>query len=70
MPQSIDFATRTKVPPPKRPMCLACGDLMRLTAITPHEKKEHAELHMYECACGYRILGTVVRKSALVGPRS
>jgi hypothetical protein len=61
MPQSIDLSRPTKASPVQRPMCLACGDLMRLTGITPHEKHERTDIHMYECACGYRILGTVVR---------
>jgi len=62
MPQSsVDLSPLTKARPTERPMCLACGDLMRLAAITPHDKKVHTDIHLYECACGYRILGTVVR---------
>jgi hypothetical protein len=56
-------ANRLEPPPPPSlvasPMCLACGSLMRLERIAPHDKKAHTENRTYACACGYEIIQTI-----------
>jgi hypothetical protein len=60
MPQPHDLGTPSdQSAPPARPMCLACGRLMRLASIAPHDRKQSAEIRAYDCQCGYEILETV-----------
>jgi hypothetical protein len=60
IPSLALFGLRRATQPPD---CVACGERMQLSGVTPHERFDWLDTHRYGCACG-RISEEAVAREA------